>query len=288
MRFFILFFGIIKLSSSIPLNCTFDNHDTVYQTVYSCIVQNLHTTLNDRSVTEIVGTHKYGKSNDDVKQVFVKFQNVPYLPLNLGKFFQNLETLYVMKSNVQHLMNGDLDGLNKLKTFDVSHNPVEQIGEEFFKGQKTIERISFYDCHIKKVNRGALDDLTNLNSLFFDQNPCIDTRYDGDSSYGSMRDGIIEEVTADIYDKCHGMDHSLRTNQTELCHEIKNVNENLTNDKLISKNDKVQESSSNWSTVLTILLVFTMLLNIIFSIVLVRIVRNNFNGSWHEMKNVLV
>jgi len=239
-------------------------------------------------VTEIIGTHKNSKSNSDVKQVFIKFQNVPYLPLNLNEFFPNLETFYIMKSNVQHLMNGDLDGLNRLKIFDVSHNPIEQLSEEFFKGQKTIEKISFYDCHIKKVNRGALDDLTNLRSMFFDLNPCIDIRYESDSHYGSMIDESIEEVAADIYDKCQGMGLSLRTNQTELCHGIKNVNENLTSDKLVSINDKAQESSSNWSTILTILLAFTMLLNIIFSIVLVRIVRNNFNGNWQEMKNVLV
>jgi hypothetical protein len=256
--------------------------------VYSCIVKNLHTTFNDRSVTEVIGTHKYSKSNSDVKQVFIKFQNVPYLPLNLGEFFPNLETLYVTKSNVQHLINGDLDGLNKLKIFDVSHNPVEQLGEEFLKGYKTLEKISFYDCHIKKVNRGALDNLPNLKSIFFDQNPCIDLRYESDSHYGSMMDDSIEEAAADIYDKCQGMGLSLRTNQTELCHEIKNINENLTSGKLVSINDKVQESSSNWSTILTVLLAFTMLLNIIFSIVLVKIVRNNFNGNWQEMKNVLV
>lgn len=288
VRLFIFILCIIKLSNGIALNCTFDNHDSVYQTIYSCIVHNLHTTLKDRTVTEVIGDHKYGKSNDDVKQVFIKFQNVPYLPLNIGKFFPNLETFYVTKSNVQHLMNGDLDGLNKLKIFDVSHNPVEQIGEEFFNGQKTLEKISFYDCHIKKVNRGALDDFSNLKAVFFDQNPCIDIRYEGDSSYGGLRDEVMQEVIADIYDKCHGMDHSLRTDDTELCHEIKNINENLASDKLVSANERVQESSSNWPIILTILLVFTMLLNILFSIVLVRIVRNNFNGSWHEMKNVLV
>lgn len=235
------------------------------------MTQNLLTTFNDRKVKEVFGSHKLSRTNDDVKQIYVRHQNVPYLPLNLGEFFPNLEILYVTKSNVQHLITGDLDGLEDLKTFDVSHNPVEFVNKDFFKGQNKLERISFYDCHVKKVENGAFAELKSLGYLYFDQNPCIDIRFDGQNSYESPE---IEEVVANIYDKCTGLNHTLRT--TTACHSIRN-------EELI-----LESTTEMWHKVLMIFLVITLFLNVIFGFLFVRIYRRNFSGNWVEMKNVLI
>lgn len=260
------------------MNCTFTNYESFYQKMYTCVVNNFHNSLNDRKVTEITGNHESGKSNSDVKQIFFKHQNTPYFPLGLGNFFPNVEIFYIMKSNLQYLMNGDLDGLDNLKIFDVSHNPVEYLTKNFFAGKSTIRKISFYDCHLKKVEDGAFEGLTGLKAFFFDQNPCIDIRFDGDNFYDSRSDKA-EEYIYDIYDKCKGLNHSMRSNLTEICHAT-NI------EKHILEND--EHSSSMWSTLSIILLAFTMLLNIIFAFLLVKILRNNFGGNWHEMKSVLI
>lgn len=115
---------MIYTSSAIVLECEFRQQVSHWGVEYACVATRLKTSLNDRTVASINGQHVSGMTNDDVKKIFIKKQSCPYLPLNFGAHFTNLETLYVMNSNVQHLLDGDLAGLKKLKVFDVSHNPV--------------------------------------------------------------------------------------------------------------------------------------------------------------------
>lgn len=122
-----------------------------------------------------------GKTHDDVLKVFAEYQYCPYLPINLGTFFKNLEILYVMKSNVSQLTNDDLTGLTKLKLFDVSYNPITLLHHDFFKGHESIEIISFYDCELRIVEKGSLASLVNLKEGHFEFNPCINFRGDDES-----------------------------------------------------------------------------------------------------------
>jgi hypothetical protein len=135
------------------------------------------------------------------------------LPHNLGQFFPNLEVLFVMKSNVQHLVNGDLNGLNKLKIFDVSFNPIDQICKDFFKDHASIERISFYDCNLKKIANGALDHLPNLSHLFFDHNVCISLRKEGIEK--------MDKTKLDIYNECEGKNAQLEPSEIDICNPTK-------------------------------------------------------------------
>lgn len=159
---------------------------------YACIVQNLTTSLNDRTITEVRGTHLDGKTNDDVFKVLINHQFTPYLPHNLGAHFKNLEILYVMKSNLSHLTHGDLDGLTKLRIFDVSYNPVKRLHRDYFKGHESIEIISFYDCQLNFIEKGALEWLVNLQEGHFQYNECIDYRGDDVSLLGEMMEEIKE------------------------------------------------------------------------------------------------
>ena len=96
-------------------------------------------------------------------------QYSPYLPLKVGDFYKNLEILCIANSNVQHLMQGDLKGLDKLEVFDVSHNPIEQLGPDFFKGHGSIESVLFYICHMKIIDTFVLHPLEKLNSALINK-----------------------------------------------------------------------------------------------------------------------
>lgn len=254
----------IKFSHAITLNCDFKLHSTYLGQRYSCVVTNFHTTFNDRKVTKITGKHQDGKSNDDVHKIFFKFQNCPYLPTNLGEFFKNLEIFYIMKSNVQHIMPGDLEGLNKLEAFDVSYNSIEEIGKDFFKGCTSIKKISFYDCHIKKVEKGALDPLINLKFASFEYNDCIVER-SGDFGMGTFK--------ADLYDKCDGKGHFVKQR------------ENVTACFGALNDTKLSDM------IVIVGLVFVVSLLIIITIlcvILLKIYQNFFRSNWHEMKAALI
>lgn len=140
--------------------------------------------------------HIDGKGDDDVAKVLVEHQYCQYLPINLGAHFKNLEILYVMKSNVTRLAHGDLDGLTKLRIFDVSYNPIRRLHKDYFKGHATIEIISFYDCELSFIEKGALEPLVNLKEGHFQLNECID--YRGDDL--SLLPDMMEEIKANCED----------------------------------------------------------------------------------------
>lgn len=182
----------ITSASSITLNCTFKNHYSYWGEKYACLVNDLTTFQDDRRVTAVIGTHLEGKTNDDVEKVLAEYQYCPHLPTNIGSFFKNLEIFYVMHSNVSHLSTNDLDGLDKLRIFDVSYNPIKRLHRDFFVGHQSIEIISFYDCNLSFIEEGALSPLVNLKEAHFQYNQCVDYRGDDASLLPSLMETIKE------------------------------------------------------------------------------------------------
>lgn len=171
---------------AVILECDFKQHHSYWGEKYACVAKNLKSTLSDRKVVEVRGTHATGMTNADVKKVLIVGQYCPYLPINLGSHFKNLEVLYVMKSNLSHLTDDDLTGL-KLKIFDVSYNPIKRLHKDYFKGQDSIEIISFYDCELNYVERGVLDPLKSLKEGHFQFNECVDYRGDDEGLLSDLR-----------------------------------------------------------------------------------------------------
>lgn len=189
MIFFCLFAVKTSMISGIILNCEFSSFGGK---PYECIIYgNLTTSESNRTVTEVRGNHKEGKTNDDVKKFFVYVSKTPYLPLNVSAFFKNLEIFTVEKSGVKFLTNDDLKGMHKLKVFDVSNNPIGRLEKGFFEGKSSIEKISFFKCQLRFVDKFALDPLTKLKSALFANNPCIDKNaFDVDEQLRTLKDHL--------------------------------------------------------------------------------------------------
>jgi hypothetical protein len=177
---------------------------------YACNAEHFESTFKDRTVTNVTGEHKSGRNNDNVKMIFMEHQNCHYIPRKLSEFFKNLEVIYIKHSNVQHLLSGDLDGLDHLHTLDLSNNPIDHISDNFFKNHESLREISFENCHVKKVDEGALDMLTNLHSANFRHNECIDIN-------GGHYDTPVAKVRQQIYNKCHGRGNPIRAIESEEC-----------------------------------------------------------------------
>jgi hypothetical protein len=225
--------------------------------MYSCVVKNFHTTSSDRIVTNIEGKHKPGKSNDDVKKIYFKFQNCPYFPRNIGAHFKNLEIYYIMKSNLQHLLPGDLDGLDKLKNLDVSHNPIEEVKKDVFKNHDTLESVSFFDCHIKKVEKDTFDLMKNLKKAVFKYNDCLDDTYNSQ-----------EALIAEVYDKCDGKGYYVK--------------------KHWHCNDDESQNNNTFIIIGTVFITFLLVTIIALCLVMLRIYQTYFRSNWHEMKSTLI
>lgn len=272
------------------MECDFRNQTTYLGTEYACIARNLHTTYKNRNVTKIIGTHQENQKNENVLKFFVKFQNIPYLPHNIGDFFPNLDTYYVMKSNVQHLIPGDLDGLTNLKNFDVSHNPIELIPKNFFKGHRNIIKISFHDCHLKKIEHGAFEDLKFIEFMDLNHNDCFSYSFPGSIfrsnsrffSLGSYSQDqysasiqTLYEFYVDAYDKCTGIGRLLK--------EIETIN----NCKQQNKNDLDENYGLLYKLGLTVI-IFLMIMIVFVFFIVIKIYNKYFKNNWNELNfNVL-
>lgn len=181
------------------LKCDFKNFKSFYGIEYTCEVFDLRATIVDRTISAIEGKHMEGRTNADVKKLYLKKQSCPRMLRKIPSFFPNLEILYVMNSNLQKLTNEDLDGLTKLKVLDVSHNPIKLLEENVFEGHSTIEKISFFDCHLTQIHVNALDPLINLSAAYFDYNVCTEFRCDDEYE--------VERLKLDIRKNCQNDSH---------------------------------------------------------------------------------
>jgi hypothetical protein len=190
----------LKISLSLYLDCsfkesrfyweTYKNYNTTNGTRYTCVVQSLTTSLLNRTLLNITGTHEAGKTHDDVKQVYVTGQHCPYLPLGLGKFFKNLEILYIKGLKVEQLTKDDLKDMSKLKILDLASNPITNLSRDFLQGHDSIEIISFNGCKLKFIEKGALDSLKNLKEGHFDNNICVNYRFEDRFQISELKEAI--------------------------------------------------------------------------------------------------
>ena len=263
---FVIILFIIHGSSSVILECDFQMKKSFWGNEYTCVATNLRTSLSDRKISEVKGTHLPGKTNADVKQFCVDKQNCPYLPLDVSKFFPNLEIFFFMRSNVQHWFNGDIDGLNELLIFDISRNPIEVLGPNFFDDHETIEKISFFDCNLKSIHPNALMPLKNLKEAHFKENVCI-----------SENDNL-QIVFEEIRDNCWDKNNKFPTKDFEeanVCPKQSSFEQPCEQYSFITRHAGIIIS------ILSIILIAAL-------IVFVKIFRSRLSGNWNELKEALI
>lgn len=222
---------------------------------YECIAQNLTTSFEDRSITKVIGDHTIGKFSSNVTDLTIHMQNTPFLPLNLGAHFPNLRVYRIHKSNVQHLMTGDLNGLKKLKVFSVSKNPIKQLGHEFFNEMSQLKLVDFEHCHLKRIDAEAFDKLINLVALDLTYNDCIDV-----SSHFEFL-GIKKLIKT----SCQG-EHAP-----------------IDNDSAIGCEGFSEERTSFVDVFLTFMIVILLLIAISLAYAVIKIHRGIRQNSWNEM-----
>jgi len=259
----------------IVLECEYKYHTSYWGSKYTCMATNLVTTMTDRNVTQVLGQHLPGKTNDDVDKVFIEHQNCPYLPINLGSHFKSLEVIYIMKSKVQFLMNKDLEGLTKLRIFDVSYNPIERLNNDFFIGHQTIEIISFYECQLKVIEPGALNPLVRLKEGHFQFNDCID--YRGDFQH------LLETLNALIEQNCQPKKHNSNNHITE-----PNQLDTTTRQPCEALQQELPASMSFTQRNATVIITFLCLLTALMGFALFRLARQSPINNWNEMQSSLV
>ena len=197
------FLLLIKLSTSVIVNCEFKNVNETFGEFYACVTQGLETNEFENYMTGIKGTHLDGRSNDDVKFFFILDQEVEYFPSGLDKFFKNLVAISVKNCGLKYLFKSDFSGLSNLTHVAFGGNKIEFLGPKLFEGNPNLDELHFENNKITKISEDLFYALEKSPRIaHFNGNGCIDFDLTfPDPSLGDYKDMFVTRcpmTTADL------------------------------------------------------------------------------------------
>lgn len=183
---------------SVELHCVFMDIDG---SGYRCFVQSLTiTSKNNRTITEVIGEHEKGRTNDDVVYLFSILKTIRFIPLEVGTFFKNLETIRISMAGLRGIESSDFEQFGgKLKKIAFDNNAIQVLEADLFQFNPNLESIDFNTNKIVRIEDGAFDGLYNLTSLYLNDNPC--TFYEDEYSWTDVVSLTIKNIKK-AYEKC--------------------------------------------------------------------------------------
>jgi len=178
-------------SSSANIKCRYD--DSVYSIVgeiYECSFKRVPKNLAEKSVeiSNIRGTHKGSKSNDDVTGIYAKDITFHFFPKGLDNFFKNIKLIVIESCELKEIHQADLKPFAKLIYLSLYYNQIEVIEEGLFDFNPNLEFLWFYETKVIHIDPKVFDHLNNLKGFWFYEVPCI--HLDVDNS----REKVIEAI----------------------------------------------------------------------------------------------
>jgi Leucine rich repeat len=141
-----------------------------------------------RVVTQVSGNHQAGRTNRHVTGLNIRNQNIGFVPREIGRFFPNLESLFVFNVGLVDVSPLELEGLPQLRQLDLSANPIQVIQANLLWYNPRIQHISFVGDPIQHIAVGVFDFRYDLNMLLFDLAACT-------SSFASNRGDVVNLIT---------------------------------------------------------------------------------------------
>lgn len=180
MRKLIFLLSLIQTALSITINCNYKLTSwIIIEEIYTCQVGLVDLSDDPIHVTEVTGSHKKGKSNEDVHGVVFENEDCPgfnlkVIPRGFLEFFPDLILLVFRGCSITSLNGDELSEYPKLEYFSIGYSDLEKIPGNFFDHTPNMKGIIFFYNKIRIVDEGLLDNLNNLKRADFDQNPCVD------------------------------------------------------------------------------------------------------------------
>lgn len=228
MKFFVIFLIASFFNfevESIKINCVF--RDDMFD-VYGCFVLNLTiSSRDDRTITEISGSHLRGRTNEDVKSFNSGFKNVNFFPLGITKIFPNLESFDFQNSNLLEIRSSDLEQFGgNLKQIWLSGNKIEFLEENLFKFNLNLEVIDLHTNKIAYIDDGTFAGFSKLKALNLNSNPCIN-RSEGVSdsiliAERECKDKFVK-MRVQIVTDMHAENTKMRTEMTQIKSELAHI-----------------------------------------------------------------
>lgn len=200
--------NLCVIIDGVKLDCDFE----LWSKGYVCKVKELKITSKyDRVITEVTGDHKDGKSNADVMQIHSDQHVVKYFPLDLAKYFKNINNVFINGSSMVEINAEDLQQFgSQIREFSIQHGNLKVLEAGLFATMPNLVEISFASNHIRHVGEGVFTNLKKLNKIWFRYNSCYsDSSIDGNTT-------TAMNLSIDIEKKCKNPSQVAQNCQNEL------------------------------------------------------------------------
>jgi Leucine-rich repeat (LRR) protein len=146
----------------------FDKHQ------YTCLQLSTGVTYNNESVTNMIGQHRWNKTNDDVQWLIFKISKLYFLPKRIDKFLPNLEYLLVNSMFLTALTAEDLKQFPKLRYLWAANNKIKAISHDIFDNNPDLQAFDFENNLIEEIDFRIVNRLngTKVKGSFIN-NTCI-------------------------------------------------------------------------------------------------------------------
>lgn len=159
----------------VTVHCKFDLRSTMSNQSYCCEVKNqaiiISTTFNNTS-----NKHSPGKTNRDVRSVFINVCRMTLIPESLGQTFSNLMNLYINNSYLRSITKFDLVHFEQLERIHIIGNDIEFLPGDLFEFTRNVKYIQFGQNKIKYIGPKILEGL-DVRSVSFSGNVNINCWY---------------------------------------------------------------------------------------------------------------
>lgn len=195
LKLLLIWFVATAANGSFIFNCQFSTSDQWHVgDVYTCQPQ-VNFVGTGNAVTNVLGTHTLGKTNSQVKCLYINDQNINTLPDNINNFFPNLIVLDVSRSHLQTITADSLKPFPNLLAFVSSINNVYSIDGDLFKYTPKLRYLAMHYTGLKQVGNGLLDGLNDLTRTDFEGNICINK--------SSLNPVELQQVKQDLESNCN-------------------------------------------------------------------------------------
>jgi hypothetical protein len=160
--------AIIEISLGIDMKCSsFVPH--------TCKVENLVITSRDQTITSVHSETDAFFNVQDIKSLIFQsqVQKMNYVPKGLGKFFSQIEMLYIVRTELKEITKEDLVPFPLLKYLWIQINHLESLPSNLLEANPELSHINFNHNRLKIVGENILSPLKNLVYANFRHNTCI-------------------------------------------------------------------------------------------------------------------
>lgn len=216
------------ISTPISIECEFDvaSYDTPLNEVYRCYAKRMSFPSNE-SVTEIIGNHMPGKSNDDVRLIDIRRISCKEIPKKIETQFTKLEGVWGSHCGIEKLNINDLKPFANLKHLNLDYNLIRNLTKDVFSENSNLSKIELSNNELRYIEEGTFRG-KQLKEVNLRHNPCINFKANVPNNSVTLRTFIVNDCV----------------NVKDLRYKLKNVEQQK------SSIEKILESKKNENKVL--------------------------------------